>query len=456
MSLTAVGQRFRPRRPSRYLVALAITLILIGVLAVSAVLDYINLEVIPSRTALFGLPVLGLVAGASYVGIRALGSDPEHRRRALIRASVYLGIALMLWLLVIDVFTFTQAAGPLVAVICAAACVPTTGFGLWVLRRLDRNEAEPWRLVMVAAAWGAVVATSLVIWGETVWDDVTTNVLLPGPGLDTSTAFSAGLLEEIAKGLAVVLLFLVMRDEFDGIVDGIVYGAAVGMGFNFMESISYMTHLYAIFQPHQGVVAAGVQWYARQVLGLFFGHATYTALIGAGLGIARQLRGFRPKLITIGSGWLIAIAGHFSWDAWLTFFPISHGAFALFEVHLRTIVMEGPFTAAVVILLVLGLHIESEALARQLRAEAAEGKGAVEEAEVPRLTSFWNRALSRFDALRRGGFRAYRQVARLQQAQLELAMERWHRERQVLDSAPGTEDMLREQIRLLRSAAAVR
>jgi RsiW-degrading membrane proteinase PrsW (M82 family) len=229
---------------------------------------------------------------------------------------------------------------------------------------------------MVAAAWGAVVATSLVIWGETLWDQVTTNALVPGPGLDTSTAFSAGLLEELAKGLAVVLLFLVMRDEFDGVVDGIVYGAAVGMGFNFMESISYMTHLYAIFQPNQGVLAAGVQWYARQVLGLFFGHATYTALIGAGLGIARQLPRRGPQAVAIVSGWLIAIAGHFSWDAWLTFFPISHSPFALLEVHLRTIVMEGPFTAAVVILLVLGLHIEAEALARQLRAEAAEGRAA--------------------------------------------------------------------------------
>ena len=160
-----------------------------------------------------------------------------------------LGLGTLLWLLVIDVFVFTQAAGPGVAAICALACLPTTAFGLLVVRRMDRNEKEPWRLVLVAAAWGAIVATSLVIWGETVWDQVAQRTLVPGPGLDASTAFSAGLLEELAKGLAVVLLFLVMRNDFDDVVDGIVYGAAVGLGFNFLESIAYMTNLYAIFSP---------------------------------------------------------------------------------------------------------------------------------------------------------------------------------------------------------------
>src|SRR4029077_17877618 len=113
------------------------------------------------------------------------------------------------------------------------------------------------------------------IWAESLWQLIAIRTLVPGPGLDVSTAFSAGILEELAKGSAVLLLFLVMRNEFDDVVDGIVYGAAVGLGFNFMESISYMTNLYAIFQPENaGGFAAGAQWYFRQVLGLFFGHST--------------------------------------------------------------------------------------------------------------------------------------------------------------------------------------
>src|SRR5205085_902463 len=172
----------------------------------------------------------------------------------------------------------------------------------------------------------------------------------------TSTALSAGLFEELAKGLAVLLLFLAMRDEFDDVVDGIVYGAAVGLGFNFMESIAYMTYMVAIFGDGAGAGAAGFQWYSRQVLGLFFGHATYTALIGAGIGIARQLPSRGAQILAIASGWLIAIAAHFAWDAWITFFPISQDLLALVEVHLRVFLMDGPFTALVAVLLVLGLR----------------------------------------------------------------------------------------------------
>jgi hypothetical protein len=255
--------------------------------------------------------------------------------------------------------------------------------------------------------------------------------------------------------VAVLLLFLVMRNEFDDVVDGIVYGAAVGLGFNFMETITYMTNLYAIFSPEgSGGIAAGFQWYARQVLGLFMGHATYTALVGAGIGIARQLPSRRQKVIAIVTGFLVAIAAHFSWDAWLTFFPIETSLFGLVEVHLRTIVMTGPFTAGVIVLLVLGLRNESRALYEQLRKEAAVGAGAVLPAEVDILASPWRRFGERLRALDKGGLGAYLRLARLQTAQLDLAMERWHRERQEIDTPLEAEQELRSEILTLRRRAA--
>src|SRR5216684_6880045 len=277
----------RPRnRPARYVVAVVIGGVVLLVVAGNALLDYVFIDSIPGRATLYGLLAVALIAVGTYIQARAFNRDPVTRRRHLIRAGVLLGLAAMLWLLISDLFLFAQSAGPGVAAVCALACIPTTAFGLWVVRRIDRNEKEPWRLVLVAAAWGAVVATSLVIWAESLWQEIAIRTLVPGPGFDVSTAFSAGILEELAKGSAVVLLFLVMRNEFDDVVDGIVYGAAVGLGFNFMESIAYMTNLYAIFAPDGvGGYAAGVQWYARQVLGLFFGHATYTAFVGAGIGI---------------------------------------------------------------------------------------------------------------------------------------------------------------------------
>ena len=442
----------RPRgRPARYGVALAVTGIVVIVLVASSVLDYVFLDSVPGRTALYGLLAVGLVTLGTFIAVRAVDRDPAVRRRHLIRAGVLLGLAVLLWLLVIDLYVFTSSAGPFVAAVCTAACVPTTVFGLFVVRRLDRNEKEPWRLVLVAFAWGAIVATSMVIWGESLWSAIAQRVLVPGPGLDVSTAFSAGLLEELAKGVAVVLLFLVMRNEFDDVVDGIVYGAAVGLGFNFLESIAYMTNLYSIFSPDGvGGYAAGFQWYSRQVLGLFFGHATYTALIGAGIGIARQLHGRREQVIAVASGFLIAIAAHFSWDAWIQFFPIESSTLGLVEIHLRTLIMTGPFTALVVALLLSGLRYEGQALTKQMLKEAGEGTGAILPQEVAILTNPWQRLAQRMQALRRRGLKGYFAHARLQTAQLDLAMERWHRERQEIDTPLEAEGELRQRVIELR------
>ena len=438
-------------RPTRYgLAALLAGAVLI--LATASSILSILVSQVPARASIFGLPAVALVAAATYFGVRGL-RDQERatRRRDRIRALVLFVAGLLLWLLVLDVFTFTQAAGPRVALLSALACLPTTAFGLFVIRRLDRNEKEPWRLVLVATAWGAIVSTSLVVWAESIWDYFAVRSLVPGPALDASIAYSAGIFEETSKGVAVLLLYLIMRDEFDDVVDGIVYGAAVGLGFNFMESITYMTHLYATFQPEGiGLEAAAAQWYSRQVLGLFFGHAAYTALIGAGIGVARQLPRLGQRVLCIVSGFLIAIAAHFAWDAWVQFYPISQTPFALVEIHLRTLFMEGPFVAVVLLLLAMGLHVEGAALRRQLRAEAEAGTGAVDPGEVTILVSPWRRWRARLSRLGQQGLAGYLRLARLQRAQLDLAMERWHRERDEIDQPLEAEEHLRQHVLELR------
>ena len=438
-------------RPLRYGVAIAVTALVILALIASSILNYVYLDTIPARASLYGLLAVASITLGTYILVRAFDRDRATRRNHLIRAAVLIGLGVLLWLLVIDVFVFTQSAGPGIAAVCALACLPTTAFGLFVVRRMDRNHKEPWRLVLVAAAWGAIVATSLVVWGETLWESSAQHALVPGPGLDTSLAFMAGILEELAKGTAVLLLFLVMRDQFDDVVDGIVYGAAVGLGFNFLESVSYMTNLYSIYQPEgTGAFAAGIQWYGRQVLGLFFGHATYTAYIGAGVGIARQLPSVRRKVLAIVAGFVVAIAAHFSWDAWATIFPIQNDFFGIVEIHLRTLIMTGPFTAGLIALLIFGIRYEGQNLVDQLRKEAATGQGAILPEEVPILASPWQRLAQRMRAMGRAGVRGYFTVSRLQTAQLDLAMERWHRERKEIDTPLEAEQELRRRVIQLR------
>ena len=435
----------RRGRPSRYgLAAIIGGLVLLAVVA-SSVLSFAS-HLVPAGAGLIGLPTIGFVLAGTMFARRGLHAvQHDERGRDLSRAAVLIGAGLFLWLLTLDLFTFTRCAGAGVATTCAIACVPTTALGLFAVRRLDRNEKEPWRLVLVTALWGAIVSTSVVVWAEAFWDAAFARVLAPGAALDASNATAAGTLEELAKGTAVVLLYLVMRDEFDNVVDGIVYGAAVGFGFNFMETISYMTHAYVL----HGANAAAGQWYGRQVLGLFFGHATYTALIGAGVGIARQLPRSGQRLLVIGAGFVVAIGAHFIWDAWQ--FPPPGSQPTVAWVHLRTLVLQGPFTALVLLLLAIGLEIEGRALTRQLQAEAASGRGAVSPDEVQALVTPWRRLAARLRALARGGPAAYLRQAHLQTVQLDLAMARWHRERQETDEPPDVEDALRRRAAALRA-----
>ena len=54
----------------------------------------------------------------------------------------------------------------------------------------------------------------------------------------------------------------------------------------------------------------------------------------------------------------------------------------------------------------------------------------------------------------RRGPAAYLRLSRLQTAQLHLAMERWHRERDEIDEPLAAEEALRTRVLQLRGAAA--
>jgi len=424
----------RPHRPPRYRLAAAIGGGILASLLLGSLIDVFALGSGVAVLDLAGLLVVGLFALGTWLVIRAVDHEPHRRRRHLVRAAIVIGLALALFFFAINLL---NARLNLVGVL---ACIPTTGLALFLIRQVDYNEREPWRLVLVAAGWGAVVATTLALIFESLWSYTIDAGLIPGPGQAVATAFNAALFEEVPKGLAVLLLFLVMRDEFDDVVDGIVYGAAVGLGFNFMETVVYMS------------VGGLPQFFIRQVLGLFLGHATYTALIGAGIGVARQVPGRWRKVLVVAAGFVAAIAGHFTWDAWLWYFPHpSDPALLLLSIPAQYLAMTGPFFLAVMALFMLGLRAEGRALEEQFVAEAALPGGAVLPGEVAMLVSPWRRIDARFRALRYYGFRGYRWTRRLQRAQLDLAMERWHRARREIDSPLEAELLLRDRVQAIRA-----
>ena len=80
-------------------------------------------------------------------------------------------------------------------------------------------------------------------------------ILGPEASLMLAAPISAPIAEESAKALGVLLLFWLLRAEFDNMRDGLVYGALVGLGFTWFEAALYVANVYAKF----GVAAYGLQ-----------------------------------------------------------------------------------------------------------------------------------------------------------------------------------------------------
>ena len=90
-------------RPARYGIAVAVSVLVIVALIASSILNYVFLDSIPGRTSLYGLLAVALITLGRFILVRAYNRDRAMRRKHLIRASVLIGLGVLLWLLVIDV-----------------------------------------------------------------------------------------------------------------------------------------------------------------------------------------------------------------------------------------------------------------------------------------------------------------------------------------------------------------
>ena len=117
---------------------------------------------------------------------------------------------------------------------------------------------------------------------------------------------SAPIVEEIAKALGVLLIFWLLRAEFDNMRDGLVYGALVGLGFNWSEAALYVAQGYA----ETGVAPYGAQLGGRYALLGLGGHAMFTGMFGACLGFALQTNRRWLRILAPIVGITLAIAAH--------------------------------------------------------------------------------------------------------------------------------------------------
>ena len=234
------------------------------------------------------------------------------------RAIIFVLLAVLIFATLIHLSLFVGMKPELLAVFARAlglstmlAAVPVTL--LWFL---DRRERESPLLFAAAFLWGGCIATALALpLNNAVFKLVddwlaqypTLAVLLgPDAPLMIVAPLSAPIVEEIAKALGVILLFWLLRPEFDNMRDGLVYGALIGVGFTWFETALYVTKLYAKF----GEPAFGLQLGMRYALFGLGGHAMFTAIFGASLGLALQTRRTWLKIAAPIVGLLLSILAH--------------------------------------------------------------------------------------------------------------------------------------------------
>ncbi len=171
----------------------------------------------------------------------------------------------------------------LVLLASVAAAVVPTGLYVLVVWWLDRYEKEPLRLLAAAFVWGALPAVVVAVILEIVTGASIASVVTLSQGTSNilSTSVIAPLVEEAIKAGALLGIMTFFPSEFDGVLDGIIYGSIVGLGFAMTENLFYFVSAWS---------EGGLESWSVVVLGraLVFGfsHAMFTSFTGIGLGMA--------------------------------------------------------------------------------------------------------------------------------------------------------------------------
>jgi protease PrsW len=198
------------------------------------------------------------------------------------RAGLVWVIGILAVVLVALVGYFLTFIGPGASIVGMLLALIPLAVVLLGIRIVDRWEPEPRGLIALALAWGAIAAVGIALLVDILLQAVFRPV--PSDAQDLlSGVVQAPIVEELAKGLGVLLIFALARRSFDGPVDGVVYGALVGAGFAFTENIQY----FAIAFIEGGAEQTTATFFVRGILSPF-AHVMFTSVTGFALGLAAR------------------------------------------------------------------------------------------------------------------------------------------------------------------------
>ena len=308
---------------------------------------------------------------------------------------------------------------------------------LLFIRAIDLYEREPLRYVMPVFVWGFAVATTVSLVFNTLFQLTLSSVTTVKAADFFTAVVAAPVVEECSKGLALFLIFFVAYlarhrsgvVEFAGVMDGIVYGSAVGFGFALAEDILY------------GMQYGAETFLVRRIFG-GFAHAAFTSLTGIGIGLIpfvhnRVLKAVPPLL-----GLLGAILLH----ATFNFLATVYGAVAYLFMILVVL--------AYLIVILVWLTIERRAIRGELSEEVAEGLISPEEYAI--LPTFFRRTAYYLRLIFTGHLSAWSRARRVHSAAVDLAFAKSLARRLPAPSRIERVQALRQKIVDLRTQAEPR
>jgi len=344
----------------------------------------------------------------NYMPTRIPPPQPRVSIIKIIASVVAILFAVLLGLIVLLLIgAETGLVELMIGMVCAILPVPIY---VILLLWIDRYESEPLWMLATTFFWGALVAilialifntgVEIIAMIATHSDEVASHV---------GAVISAPIVEESAKALILVIFFFWKKDEFDGIVDGIVYAGMAGLGFAMTENILYYGR--AIQKGPEMLTAV----FILRGMAAPFSHPLFTSMTGIGLGWSRQSRRSFVKFGMPILGFMLAILMHATWN----------GSAALgdgFGFFIAYFMVMGP--AFVVILMVIHFSLRREGRIVQEFLYPDYAAGFFDQHEYEKLCSIRGRMGMSWDALWSLGFSGWRLRMRCNQMASELAFHR--------------------------------
>jgi RsiW-degrading membrane proteinase PrsW (M82 family) len=318
--------------------------------------------------------------------------------------------------------------------VLAVGVLPMMAYAL-ILWWFDRYEKEPLGLLIAAFLWGAVPAILFSLIVELVLDIPISQFVEPVTASLIGAAVIAPFVEEVFKGLALLLLLLFFRREFDSPLDGIIYGGLVGFGFAAVENVFYFAGEF-MESGAGGMVLLAI--FRAFLFGL--NHALFTGLTGLGLALARTSPDWPVKVAAPVVGFSAGLVSHavhngsvtlgaeLCWPCLIAFASDWGGVLILFVVIIWSTVREKQW--------IVDFLADEVAL------------GLIDQADYQVICSYTSRLAMRAEALFRGEFRRWWDLGRYYRLATKLAFNKRR-----LAHFPAERDT-RAEVKLLRRQVA--